>query len=106
MESRLFEYVDCEEAGFAAYYDRRTKTVTVHEAFENVDSCLIRIPSANELCSFGEAVEQFCEKNNVDVPHNMKPSSWLRETGRYEEFKAFFVQIIIEKLDLWLQSIK
>ena len=106
MENKLFDYVDCEKAGLAAYYDKRTKSVKVMEALEKADSDLIRIPSANELCSYGKAVELFCEKNNIDVPHNMKPSLWLRETGHYEEFRAFYDQIILKKLDIWLQSIK
>ena len=51
-----------------------------------------------------EVFDLFCEENKV-FPNDDGPSQWLRENGKYEDFRAFYDTMVAKKIEIWLEKV-
>lgn len=107
MVDLLITYLDSKDLGLVSYLDvSNWQIITSENLISDHSANLVLIPSRTDLVPYGLALDRYISSNSLDMPDGVKPSPWLSSIGMYDDFRAFYNDLIRVELVKWYESNK
>lgn len=105
----LHEVLNHEKSECRVYFNRTNSEIEVCDDFFSLrnrvsDDNIVFFPTDEKLYPYCEAIGDFLNEHNMDVPRGRKAGTYLRENGFIYDFYAFREEEIKSRLLVWLNE--
>lgn len=104
MIDELMTFIDCNDLGLTAYLNTENEQVVTDEGSLDNMPFLSRIPTRKELLPYREAIRRYADANSLVIPDYAKPAAWLRGRNLYDDFLAFYDDLVKVELENWYKE--
>lgn len=105
----LHEVLNCEKSECRVYFNRTNSEIEICDDFFSLrnyvlDSDIVFFPTDEKLYPYCEAMGDFLDEHEIEVPRGEKAESCLRKNGLIYDFYAFREEEIKSRLLDWLNE--
>ena len=104
MIEELMTFIDCNDLGLTAYLNTENEQVVTDEGILDDMPFLIRIPTRKELLPYGAALNRYADIHSLEIPDDVKPAAWLRSRNLYDDFQAFYDDLVKTEFEKWFKE--